>query len=47
MIQRNGCVIYKWMYKIVRTYPDASGGNRVTTLPFSAPGNSINLPTSA
>ena len=30
----------------VHAYPDASGGKRVTTFPFLAPGNSTNLPTS-
>lgn len=29
-----------------RSYPLASGGNRTTTLPISAPGKSTNLPTS-
>ena len=29
------------------SYPEASGGKRVTTFPISAPGSSTNLPTSA
>ena len=28
-------------------YPEASGGNRTTTLPISAPGSSTNFPMSA
>ena len=41
--------IYPWTPLRVRqalylTYPEASGGNLVTTLPISAPGRSTNLP---